>query len=84
MVMTLEKPQDGEAAKARECLPSQNASQPLFLHNEAGDFFTVTAGTLVLGTKLKCIFTIDFETGKVDHEGHFSSHKNNLTMAPVG
>lgn len=84
MVMTLGKPQDGEAAKARGCLPSQNACQPLFLHNEAGDFFTVTAGTLLLGTKLKCIFTTDFETRKVDHEGHFSSHKNSLKMTCVG
>lgn len=47
MVMTLETPQDGGAAKARGCLPSQNARQPCSLHKETGDFFTVTAGLLV-------------------------------------
>lgn len=46
MVMTLETPRDGEAAKARGCLPSRNARQPCSLHNETGDFFTVTAGPL--------------------------------------
>lgn len=47
MVMTLGTPQDGEAAKANSCLPSQNAFQPLFfLHKEAGDFFAVTARPL--------------------------------------
>lgn len=47
MVMTLETPHDGGAAKAWGCLPSQNARQPCSLHNETRDFFTVTVGLLV-------------------------------------